>query len=454
MSNNLPPAIEVVQWRDISERVSKVNPQLAQIIDDFKPTDKHVFVKVAYPYGVDVRDQGVLQLPTEDFTLKAFEQYPSPAIKKLLNYSSSPIALILNKSAEVYVRTPEGRTVPFKIFKPGVNFGVWEIMGMPKVSLRQGWDWSISAGAKTSFMLAKISDANGHERLKRRYKIKSYIPDNVFDHAKIFSELANVNMQENPWFLELLFFSGEWFKPQEDNIGWVKLRNYWANEAWHQMMHWSNKLVIDFNWEAFIAELSHRRIKLKPYLLDTLKHLVSIGCGTIPGFKIAKNNELVMPTALLQKIYLEDYGLKTYAPLIMQPDFLETSLTKPDAVYYSLQAPTLPEKPIDTKTSSSTMKSLRELKTLMDIFLEVMGRWSAMGNDTYFDFLQHIKYDYFHTDFDQFGVIKPIDSMLKEDKALREHEKHYPDRLFPENSHFLKGCVRIAFQPDMPHLDE
>ena len=441
MPKNQFQAIEVLEWSQVRQRV---NPKLAKIIDEFHPSKQHSFVKIRYPYGVDIKRKGKFLLPTENYTLKPFNEYPTPSIKKLLNYNAAPIAVILDKYIEVYIQSPDGRTVPYKIFGPGVTFGVWEIMEMPKIILRQGWSWSISAGAKTIFLLPKISDTAGHNRLKQKYGIKSYLPDSIFGHHEIFTELAQANREEHPWFVELLVFSAKWFEPQEKNIGWVKLQLYWAQEAWHQMLHWSNKVYFDLSWETFLLELNQRKIKMDTYLLDTLKHLISIAFGIIPGFKIA-GDESAAPTKLIEQCYINDYGLKIYAPVIMQPAFLQIN-HRDDAVYYSLQIPTLPQKLPIIKNFTSTMRLIRELKNLLEIFLETANKWpEPLAKTGRYDFLKHITFDYFHSDFDKLKSIMPIDAMLKADPTLRKHEKLYPDRLFPENGSFLKGCIKVSF---------
>ncbi|GAB4393948.1 MAG: hypothetical protein Tsb005_14420 [Gammaproteobacteria bacterium] len=433
--------IREVTWRQIEPAVKQVNPELADIINEIAPSNDYTLIVARYPFGTNIRHNGIAYFPTEEGTLASIDDHRTPnKVKQLLSYNSSPLGFILNKSVEVYVETPEGRTIPFKLFPPGVTFGVWEIMEAPRVTLRQGWDWSISSGARTIFMPASINEMTAFNRIQREHKIKSYMPNNIFEHQKIFAEIAHHS--ETDWCTEILFFTDKWVKAQQDNPRWVRLKAHWMNQAWRQFMHWSNKMVTDFNWETFVSELYTRKIKPKPYLVNTIKHLVNIACGTIPGFKAVDDSELVAPSKLIQQAYMEHYGLKMYTPMLMQPDFLQPNKSL-KTVYYSLQYPTLPEKPYEFQTFPSAMQMMRELKTLLEILLEIISNWPKINyQPNIIDFLEVIQFDFFHVETDKYGEIRQTFNMLEEDPTLNAYPAKYR-RKFPEGAHFFRGCIRI-----------
>lgn len=438
---------EEVTWKQVKKEVLKANPKLAKIIEESKPSSQHTFIKVRYPFGVNIRQNSKLNLPLSNGEMLPFDHPKIPkSVQQKLSYSSSPLGLILNKSVEVYVQTSKKRSVPFKIFKAGTIFGVWEIMEAPKVAVRSLWEWNISSGAKTIFMLPKISDTVGHAKLKNQLHIASFAPDTIYDHHKIFTEIAKSQYLKDPWDTEVLFFTENWIKPQENNIGWIKLREYWMKEAWHQLLHWANKAVFDFNWETYSTELKRRKIKLNNYLLETIKHLISIACGTIPGFSATNNNE-VAPIQLLQNAYINIYGLKQYAPIILCPQFL--SLDCPEKpIYYSLQTPSLPGKLAEHTEFSSAMKVLRDIKNMMDIFLELSNKWPytyTVGNS--FDFNEVIQIDYFHNEKDKYGHISSILLLLQEDPLLMQVLlDDMKKKSFPKTTQFFRGCIRLKFK--------
>lgn len=215
-------------------------------------------------------------------------------------------------------------------------------------------------------------------------------------------------------------------------------------EAWHQLLHWANKTVFDFNWETYSTELRRRKIKLNNYLLETIKHLISIACGTIPGFSSTNNNETA-PIQLLQDAYVNIYGLKKYAPIILCPQFLSPDCPK-KPIYYSLQTPSLPGKLSEDTEFTSTMKALREIKNLMDIFLELSNKWPhTIGN--VLDFNETIQIDYFHNEKDKYGQISPISLLLQEDPLLMQvFLNNLKKKTFPKTAQFFRGCVRLKFK--------
>jgi len=294
-------------------------------------------------------------------------------------------------------------------------------------------------------MLPKITDTASHRKLQAAYHMRTHVPRDIFEQAKVFMEIFNHTAVEDPWSIQVLFFTQKWLESHPKNIGWIKLKEYWAQEALEQLHYWSNKISLDINWEMYIMELTRRKIKLKPYFLDTVKHLIliSIGCGVIPGFRPADESQETAPTQSIQNGYINHYGLKTYAPIIMHPDFL-MNFGVADAVYYSLQAPTPPEQPFEFEEFSSVLKVLCELKEYMDVFLEILKKWPKLKLSEGYDFIECIKFDYFHTETDEHRDILHTSTMPAIDSTLSFSPKRYGKRQFPENAPFFRGCVRIS----------
>jgi len=451
-TSNQAEYLEEITWDQVRDAVITVQPELAAIIDEINPGKKLTFVRARYPYGVDIFHKGKLYVPLNTGSVVPINHHLVPkAVKQKLTYTSMPLALILDKACEVYVETSEGRTVPFKLFQPGRVVGVWGIMKPGSIRLRQGWEWSFSSGSRTMFMLPKITDTVGHSRLNQAHHLKTYLPASVYEHQPIFYGIANSQRSNSGWFTDILFFTQQWLEPLRNNLGWAQLKTFLMQEAWQQLHHWTARMVVDFNWEAFIAELSLRKMKLNNYLLDTVKHLIAIGLGTIPGFRVADDSQMTAPTSIIQKAYTDDYLLKKYKPVIMHPDFLIKE-NNSQTVYYSLNVPTLPEKSPEIKYLPSVMKMLRELKKLMDVYCDVSSQWSEINvtqlDSSYYDFLNDVRYDYFHLDDDIKGNdIQPISTMLAEDTALTRFPRDYVDREFPKNVQFFKGCVRVSLKP-------
>lgn len=412
--------IQEVAWDDARGSLYAANGVLASLLD--KLPKKHHFIRATYSYGDEILKNGQMQLPkigggTVDLTSDEI----SKSIQKDLSYRYVPLSLILSKSIEVYFDSGE-RIVPSKLISSGEMFGLWEIFDPPPNKFSQNV-WSISAGARTTFMLPKIADTIAHNRLKRDYGITAYPPKKMLNQHSVFKDLI-LHKENKYWQCEILFFSRNWLK-EESNIHNQKLHKYWLEEAWRQSFNCRNQMNYDIAWEAFSNEVTRRNWKPRPYIINTIKHLMAIGEGVFPGLAPSGTSEHSIPTYLIQDAYMKNYLLKHYAPILMQPSHLNNA-----PVYYSLSLPTLLEHAPQADNARSIMADMRELKQLMSVLLK--------STDT-----QHISYDFFHSDTDQFSEIRPANEMLSEDSRLNEYPKKYGELLFSECSPFFRGCIRI-----------
>lgn len=428
--------IKVSNWLDEQTNIKAVNPRLFEILKACNPSNQHRFIKIRAPFGFDIYKNGGLFFPDGNEGGLAYSHINNE-IANLLSYSTSPVALILNKTVEIYIERPDGKVTPFKLFYPGDTFGEWSIMPAPKIIPRQPWGWNVRAGARTIFMPFKISDSQSFNKVKEKYNLKSFVPDNLFQHGQVFSEIAQKS--NDNWCAEIVFFTKDWFEFEDENVGFEKLKTFFAEKAWKQFYYWSNRMIINFDWEHYISELLACKLKLNTYLLDTVKHLIAIGCGTIPGFRATDHTEIVAPTKLLKHTYVNDYQLKSYLPIIMHPSFLNLN-KKTDAVYYSLQLPTLPDN-VSKHSFPSTMKLITELKLMMDIFFDVHKKWPKNTGQN--DFNDVIQFEYYHSDLDKFKSIQCTKKIFQEDNAFSIQSEEFPDRTFPETGHFFRGCVKI-----------
>lgn len=424
-------------WEAERERIAVVNPKLYGIIERLGPTKNHTFIKLVSPFGMDVYQEGQLMLPNPEGVFVS-EKDPSldQALMAKLSYGLCPLALILEKSVEIYVKRPDGRIIPFKVFYPGQTFGEWSIMPQAKIVPRQNWNWSVTAGARTVFFPFKTTDSASYARLKEQYHLSSVMPDSLFKHGEVFKEI--VQDSDCNWRSEILFFTKTWLEPHPGNIAWYELKSFWADQAWDQFHYWSNRMILDFDSEEYVESLIKYKIKLKPYLLNTLKQVLSIACGTIPGFRVVNDTEIDVPASLIKDAYLSAYQLKTL-PIMMKADCLHLE-TSSDAVYYSLQLPTMPESILD-HGFPSTMKLLRELKLYIDFFIDAHSRWPSGSLKQ--DLNTLLNFDYYHSDFDKFKAIKSAKDLLNDDPSFAIDQENNPEKIFPESASFFRGCVKI-----------
>lgn len=434
-----PKTIEMrlVKWDEIKVLTTKASPYLASLIEEAISKRDLPLILASYPYGVDIHLEGQTYYPAPNNTLATLdESVIDNKYKEMLDYSTCPIGLIIDKACEVYIESDEGRSIPFKLFRPGTFFGVWEIMPQSKIQIRKPWTWNISSGARTIFFLPSVNERNSFSRLKIKHNLKSHMPKTVYGQRKVFAEIAQHSTTE--WCTKVLFFPKEWL--EDDSYALAKLKQYWYKEAWEQAFLWTTNIPFDYSLELFFIELKKRNIKPKPYLVDTIKHLLNIACNIVTGFKPVSNLKDTGPINLIQNSYLNDYHLKYYYPLLFQPDYLLNSFNNSQYSYYSLQLPSLPPKPVEITNFTSTLKMLRELKHTMSAFLHTLKKWPPSNSN--FDLIDDITFDYFHSSLDKLDEIQTIDMLFEADATLRPDSISDP-KLQPISSQFFRGCVRI-----------
>ena len=206
-------SIQTLFWRDIRDQVRVTNPELVQIIDDIDPPDTFRLYKINYRYGDDIVHQGMMRLPNQEGKLVPIDD-PSilPSIQEDLsyNYGANPLCLILNNTVEFFLDLGY-RTAPMMVVGKGGSIGMWAALSH-KIEHQPPFLWSISAGARSVFMLPKISDKISHNRMSKALGISVEKPKNFMDQWKVFNAISGQEAAVSPWHCELLAFSKEWLE--------------------------------------------------------------------------------------------------------------------------------------------------------------------------------------------------------------------------------------------------
>jgi hypothetical protein len=279
-------------------------------------------------------------------------------------------------------------------------------------------------------MLAKISDAVAHARLKKDYGTITRPPKKLFDHIDVFADLARHPKNGEKWVCEILLFPKEWLDEKNDGVASAHLQKYWIHEAWVQSFNCRNQLSYDAARESFSKELTRRNIKPTPYILNTMKHIVTIGEGIFPGLAPCGIDETAVPVQLIQEAYSDSYNLKQYSPIIMEPHHLTTS-DRP--VYYSFSFPTVLEYGPLSGKAPSMLEDIGELKMLMN-FLQ---QYNPDMKTTY---------EFFHCEEDPLSEILHSSEIPKRDENFFKHHEKYAHLKFPDSSLFCHGCIKISKQ--------
>lgn len=430
--------IEEMSWDDVKNDVKSVNSALYEVVESIKPTDLTVF-KARYPYGAKICDYGSFYLPSDDGSVVPIDSPKVPSrIRDALNYNPMPVSLVLNNNVEVFSEL-DSRFIPIETFTPGTLFGTWEIFDEPQIR-DQTRNWSFSAGARSIFMLPKISNDAHHRRLVAKYKVAPSSPKYLSDQHNIFTAISNNKSFEEPWYNEIIFFPSKWIEKANASINnnkWLAFKYLLLNEAWKYSSNWRYQLSINLVWRALSLELDKKNMHARPYLVDTIKHLISIAIGTALAFRPATNSNSA-PIRGLQDVYISDYGINDYMPTIMEPCYLHNY---DEPVYYSLQNPTLLACP--QSGFRSTMKDLQDVQYLMDLLLYQLKK----ENLSIYSLIKDVKFDYFHSESNKSGYIVSLtkDIPAEDDRFLKLCGDDKPSTLlFPNTASYLRGCVRLV----------
>ena len=436
------PLIEEVSWSKIRRRTMKGCKTLLNIIDQIDPPESLSLIKVRYPFGSTIIKDDTLYLP-----INHCQSVPiyDPAIDKKwqnkLGYRSVPTGMITENSLEIY------REIDQKIFSvalsgpnTGFEIGIVETFGSTAA-------YTVSSGARSLYMVPKISKTTSHKRLRRQFGIISPPPKRIVDHWQIFKELHASPHFKSKWYCELIFLSKEWmpYIERSDDINWLRLKSYIQQKAWDHCELGRRKIILDVVWQQAAALLTQKGLKPDPYIVDTLKHLVFISLGGISGYRPANGDDFAGPINEIQKCYLNIYGLNDQIPTIMRP--YNFSLNEDKPIYYSMQSPMLLSSAPNFRTMSSNIEDIRELMNIKSYVFEQDYGNLKIDNATFNELISKINFSYYHSDTFAYGSdIRPTKEMPKTDEELLYMPQEIESRTFADNGGYIRGCVKISKQ--------
>ncbi len=431
--------VEELSWSSIREDVVNTNSALAKIIDQINPTKELSFLKISYPYGSEIFKNGSFYLPNSSGQLVPIEhQTIHPHIKNLLTYPSAsiPVCLILKNSIELSMALKD-RIISFcGLITSGELFGEQQIFSSEESGKLPLFLWNITAGARSIFMLPKISEKEKHNKLKKTLRLKQNKPKNYLDHWEIFRSIANNSDFQHPWTTEILFFPKNWFDHLHDPA-WSDFYHYILKSLWKKAEFSYNQLL----WNTIFSIIQNDKdIKPNLYTANTVKHLLAIGAGAFPGFAPTTDNTAA-PTHGIQEAYRNIYNLQHYPPIIMQPKRFSIDNPSSQPVYYSLPFPSTNEFGSKSRKRSIFITELHEIKSLLNKYVSVLSSGELdIGKTTLNDIVRKVKYDYYHNNVDLYYEMKESKEIPLEDPSFLSTN----NKDFPETSSFFKGCIRIS----------
>lgn len=430
-----------VTWDEISHEIKEVNPELYHIIKNLSPGPRLRLYVGQYPFGHKIVREGKFHIYQDDKVLPIDSNEIPQKIQNDLIYNakSNPVSLVLNKSLELYLGRPtiDNLMTLMTIPKGAV---ISTSMILSKQFLHPPFLWNITSGARSVFMLPKISHARMYRRLCADLSINIEPPTSPYDHWSVFREIAKTETK-NQWQSKVLYFSKDWFKQLDDPL-WVHFKNYLLQTFSQSYNYMGNT----FSWDyVFNLILKNKRIKPSLYVNNAAKHLFQIGIGFLPGMAPA-SDESMAPIKYLQKAFIESYQLKNYTPTIMQPTrFIMGNKALP--AYYSLQNPSLLDTP-KKRDNSSQISDLYDIQALFNKYRNALIEDHYNISETEVArFLETTSVKALHTNPDKYSQIHEAESITKHDNRFSKSLYPSKNKEVATHSPFFRGCFSFnAFE--------
>lgn len=445
MDSNLSTfGIERLNWAEAKKWVQAASPSLSHICEKIAPPDDYWLYLCSYGFGSDISRDNIMYLPSADGSSKAYEKDTAP--KEIIEdfefykgIQTLPPFLVIKGSVSVSMLAYDGRVIPTATSIPGDMNGFWKVFD-PRMEASL---WQRVAGTNALFMVPKISEYGGHLRLQKKYGIDQGAPKRIQDHFTVFKLLSQSIEFGEKWQTKILLFGRKWLKHFEDTE-WSAFYFYSLKGAF---IGANNRYARDiYVWQAMFSYIQQKKnMKALHHLHALAMHLFAMSSGVMPGFQAAQN-DLLGPVRRLQEIYIEDYGLKDYAPIIMAPAHFDLEKENVSPVYYSLQLPTIVSLFVPTSQQTTIITDLYHLSTLMKRYLreilDINGPF-CQNNTRIAKIANEIDFNFFHNSKKGYSPIQTSKNISEQDPSFMEKWLQSNNNEFPKNCTFFNGCIRI-----------
>ncbi len=430
--------MESISWKEIRAEVTQVNSTLASLIDDLAIDSSFGLYDLSYDFGANLIEDSIFLIPKkQDKKYKrclipiTSNQIPTKISDDLAyNDFNHPVYLILSGSTEIFF-DDNGRITPFGIAKPGSLIGLWKALDSEaKTPLCLNLsNWGVTSGARSTFLLSKISETRAHSRLVATFGLTSEKPGSLDDHWKVFKDISHSIEPEKRWKTRIICFGKKWFE-QKNNVKWQAFNQHLLSVAWNGSSYWRNR----FTWDMAFSFINQKlEIKPRQYHVDIVRTLIELSLGAIPGFRPAITEEHC-PLSLIKMAYKDVYKI-SQNPVVMTPEYING---KP--IYFSIQknsAISLAVKPVD---KSSSLEDLYISHALLKKYIHCLSSKKEKILTTPLDHLNKFKFELFHSDPGQYQEFIGINKLFESDSAFSKNS-HTEN---PESSLFFKGCIKIS----------
>jgi hypothetical protein len=430
--------VEELSWDEARQYAAKGCQELFQILEEIDPGNKCTFFRVRYPFGDTIMHDDAVYIPREDSQSVPLGDSNIPQyLKDHLGYRSIPFGILTENPVEVY-RETEDRIFSIELSDPnkGIEIGIFEYFGLTPC-------YSVVSGARSLFMVPKISEKRHHKKVLKEYGLNCLQPKNILKHWHVFKQLYNSALFKTEWESEVLYLSKSWdegLKKHKKSHAWEKLVSYLYKKGFEHSELGRRKLVLDVLWQKVAAIMNQEGRRADNYVLDTLRHLIYIFLGGTSASRPAID-DFAGPITEIQTIYLETYGLEQ-VPTIMRP--CQFSFEKNQPVYYSMQNPMMISSSPNARQLQTIIEEMRDLMILKTILSQNYGNIKIDGIKLH-DLIHSMKLEFFHRDLYSYGKdIRPTHEIPEMDADFLYSPMAKAGLTFADNGSFIGGCVKIT----------
>ncbi|MCC2624498.1 MAG: hypothetical protein K0R14_371 [Burkholderiales bacterium] len=437
--------ILVLNWKEALPKISAVNPGLAECMQKHSNLLKDLpFFIVNYPFGEKIINNREVFFPLAGGGGISFNDPSLPDIlRDNLSYTpgvDNPVGMILDKESEFF-RPIDGRIVSYQVVNTGQIIGFAHIIDtimnkhLGKVKKATVSIWNLLAGARSAFVLPKISENGRHANLQKTYGINVEKPNSYTEHSDIFRALnAEISPQ---WIQPILYFPKQLSHNLKVDQEYLPIFHEMASihrlgySIWHNAYP---KFESDINYVFQKAKVNG----FSAYAVNIVKHLYLIIANGAPGFA-PTTNENMLPKKLVEDAYTDknSYGLTDYWPTIMQPKQFDNE----ESVYYSLGVPSLIHYNPETFKGKTSIALLSEVADVLARCQEYILNEFEDKDSSLYEAAIKARFSFYHDDPNP----KKNGSAIKNSALLPKEDPRFCKKgwEFPFRSSFVRGCIKI-----------
>ncbi len=435
--------LEIMSWQEIRDQIKIIAPDIYKVVEQLNPDKSYKLYKIRYPYGAHIIGQkGIFNIPINDRQLIPINNKKdiSSSIIDQIGYNqfSIPLCLVLLGQVHLFSETKQNGVFTEGLYSTGDIVTLGDPMNID-VSYDARSIWRLTSGARTPVMLPSISDEASFLRLQRHFNLKSDKPLNQQDHWRLFVDLATNKYFPQEWYTELLIFSSKWLEHRDDNA-WKLFKLCLIERQWKRSAYARNIATMNQIWDLFINDIRNK--KVNRFVLSMVRYIIEASLNQEIVYAPFDNDETAGPFNSLTSIFMDIYGLKKHAPIIMVPEIFNEKLKRP--FYIPMQMPGTPTSRIKPETSSSIIDNTRDTKYLLNQLIQLISQNDINLIDTAFSKLTHINYSFYHADKDKYGELIPSAVALADDPVMQKWRKYPRNCEIAYKNEFMRACVKMV----------